>query len=123
MQILVYIIVAAAGAFLGFLAAACLWAGKARKRARKAGKKSRGKMEFSKLVLLLVMSTYFVGVVIGVKVTLIDFSQLGVLLTFIGAPTATAIVFYAWKAKAENIVKIKKANPDVIENPADIANL
>lgn len=123
MQILIYVIVAAAGAFLGFLAAACFWAGNVRKRARKAGKKDRGKMEFSKVILLLVMATYFVGVVIGVKVTLIDFTQLGVLLTFIGAPTATAIVFYAWKAKAENIVKIKKANPDVIENPADIANL
>lgn len=120
MQVAIYAIVAAAGAFLGFLAAAILWAN-TKKRRRPAAK--RFNLEFSKLVLLLVMATYFVGVVIGVKVTLIDFSQLGVLLTFIGAPTATAIVFYAWKAKAENIVKIKKANPDVIENHADIANV
>lgn len=73
--------------------------------------KAPRKLEFSKIVLALVLLTYFVGVFIGVKVSLIDISQLGVLLAYIGTPTAAAIGFYCWKAKAENIVKIKKDNP------------
>lgn len=121
MQAILYIVAVVAGACLGLLAAAALFSSRKRRGRRVAGK--RRKLEFSKLVLLLVMLTYFVGVVVGVKVVLIDFTQLGVLLAFIGTPTATAIVFYAWKAKAENIVKIKKSNPDVVENPVDIGNV
>lgn len=74
--------------------------------------KAPRKLEFSKIVLALVLLTYFVGVFIGVKISLIDISQLGVLLAYIGTPTAAAIGFYCWKAKAENIVKIKKENPE-----------
>jgi hypothetical protein len=29
--------------------------------------------------------------------------------TYIGGPTATAIGFYAWKSKAENLLKISKS--------------
>ena len=122
MQAILYLVAVVAGACLGLLAAAALFSGRKR-RGRRVAAKRRHKLEFSKLVLLLVMLTYFVGVVVGVKVVLIDFTQLGVLLAFIGTPTATAIVFYAWKAKAENIVKIKKSNPDVVENPVDIGNV
>jgi len=32
----------------------------------------------------------------------------GALLTFVAAPTAVAIGFYAWKAKAENAIKLAK---------------
>ncbi len=74
--------------------------------------KSPRKLEFSKIVLVCVLITYFVGVFIGVKISLIDITQLGVLLAYIGTPTAAAIGFYCWKAKAENIVKIKKDNPE-----------
>lgn len=124
MGIVVYIAVAAAGALFGFLAAALFYRlTVGGRRGSRAEKKKRHRLEFSKLVLLLVMATYFVGVGIGVKIVLIDFTQLGVLLTYIGAPTATAIVFYAWKAKAENLVKIKKANPEIVENPVDIGNV
>lgn len=80
--------------------------------AEKSEPKERRKIEFSKLILALVLMTYFVGVGVGVKVALIDMTQLGALLAFIGAPTAAAIGFYAWKAKAENIIKIKKNNPE-----------
>lgn len=79
--------------------------------------KSPRKLEFSKIVLVLVLLTYFVGVFIGVKVSLIDVSQLSALLAYIGTPTAAAIGFYCWKAKAENIVKIKKDNPRKHRNP------
>lgn len=82
------------------------------------------KLEFSKIVLALVLLTYFVGVVVGVKISLIDISQLGVLLAYIGTPTAAAIGFYCWKAKAENIVKIKKENPEETAGiPVDLNNI
>ncbi len=83
--------------------------------------KVRRKLEFSKIVLALILLTYFVGVFIGVKVSLIDISQLGVLLAYIGTPTAAAIGFYCWKAKAENIVKIKRDNPEETQGiPIDL---
>lgn len=82
------------------------------------------KPEFSKIVLVLVLLTYFVGVFIGVKISLIDISQLGVLLAYIGTPTAAAIGFYCWKAKAENLIKIKKDNPEETQGiPIDLNNI
>ena len=74
--------------------------------------KEKRRIEFSKFVLAFVLLTYFVGVGVGVKISLVDTSQLGVLLAFIGAPTAATIGFYTWKAKAENVIKIKKSNPE-----------
>lgn len=86
--------------------------------------KSPHKLEFSKIVLVLVLLTYFVGVFIGVKISLIDVSQLGALLAYIGTPTAAAIGFYCWKAKAENIVKIKKNNPEETKGiPIDLNSI
>ena len=38
--------------------------------------------------------------------------------------TATAIGFYSWKAKAENVVKIKQAHPEETEGmPVDLNNI
>lgn len=86
--------------------------------------KSPRRLEFSKIVLVLVLLTYFVGVFIGVKISLIDVSQLGALLAYIGTPTAAAIGFYCWKAKAENIVKIKKDNPEETKGiPIDLNSI
>ena len=87
-------------------------------------KKSTPQMEFSKAVLFAVLCTYFIGVFVGIKIVFIDVTQLGVLLTYIGTPTATAIAFYSWKAKAENMIKIKKANPEATEgNNVDLNNI
>lgn len=89
--------------------------------------KSKGtarKFEFSKLVLSAVLLTYFAGFGLGVWVVLIDPSQLGVLLAYAGSPAVTAIGFYAWKARAENVVKIKKAYPEETEGlPVDLNNI
>ena len=99
------------------------------RKARRAGTAKaeptiKRKFEFSKLILALVLLTYFTGVAVGVRVVLLDLSQLGVLLAFIGTPTAAAIGFYAWKAKAENIVKIKKENPEETAGiPIDVNNI
>ena len=67
-------------------------------------KKALKKAEFSKIVL--------------------DISQLGVLLAYIGTPTTVAIGFYAWKAKAENVVKIKREYSKETEGiPVDLNNV
>lgn len=122
MNILLLLAVAAVGGLLGFLAAALFYVYHARRRKSKKGA-ARKKVEFIKLVLMLVMATYFLGVAVGVKIVLAYPEQLGTLLTFIGAPTATVIIFYAWKAKAENVIKIKKKNPDLLDSVSEIGNL
>lgn len=100
-----------------------------RQRKRRAVPKAEAprkprKVEFVKIIVFVVLLTYFVGVYIGAKIVFIDFSQLGVLLAFIGTPTAAAIGFYCWKAKAENIIKIKKDNPEETEGiPVDVNNI
>ena len=91
-----------------------------------AGRKSRTaeRSSFQKLVLSAVLLTYFAGFVIGVRVVILDPSQLGVFLAYVGTPAATAIGFYSWKAKAENVVKIKQANPTATEGmPVDLNNI
>ena len=82
------------------------------------------RFEFSKLILLFVMLLYFVTVGVGIKLSFIDYTQYSTLAMLVGAPTATAIGFYAWKAKAENIVKIKKENPqETVEVNIDPSNI
>jgi hypothetical protein len=101
-------IVIAATVFLG-----AVWVVGARRRKQAQRLEgARRKVEFSKLMLACVLFTYFVGVGVGVKIALVDVSQLGVLLAFIGTPTAASIGFYVWKAKAENIIKIRQAYPE-----------
>jgi hypothetical protein len=94
------LIVGAVIAAIGIAAAVRAEAARARKR-RKTGEKEqpeqrKRKIEFSKLILALVLLPYFYGVHIGARAVLIDVSQVVVFLGFIAAPTATAIGFYAW---------------------------
>ena len=51
------------------------------KKLQDGSKKKLPKPNFTKLVLVAVLFTYFVGLYIGIKVTLIDYSQFGVLAT------------------------------------------
>ena len=54
----------------------------------------------------------------------IDYTQYSTLAMLVGAPTATAIGFYAWKAKAENVIKIKNENPEATKDvPIDLNNI
>lgn len=72
------------------------------KRNRK--KNTNKKLSFSKLILTLVMISYFIMLGIGIYVVVkMDTSQLYALLTFVGAPVAVAIGFYYEKAKKENM--------------------
>ena len=113
------------GILLGFLIF-CIFFGIANKRRwfkRKDGKK-KAKPNFTKAVLVAVLFTYFIGLAIGIKVTLADFSQFGVLATYIAAPTTTVIALYCWKAKAENLVKIKQGYPEETKDiPVDLNNI
>lgn len=64
--------------------------------------------EFSKVVLGAVMGLYFVTAVYAAVIVWNAPEHLPEYLTYIGAPTATAIGFYAWKAKNENVIKVAK---------------
>ena len=71
-------------------------------------KRKRRGIEFSKIVLAAVTGLYIVTVIIGICVIVPNPEHVGELFAFVGAPTSVAIGFYAWKAKAENIMKIDK---------------
>lgn len=85
----------------------------------------RPKIEFSKIILALVIFSYFVGLAFGMYV-IFEMIKVGNfvyiatalcgLFTYIGAPVSAAIGFYSNKAKAENVEKIKKSEPNKIEN-------
>ncbi|MCQ4936727.1 MULTISPECIES: hypothetical protein [Anaerotignum] len=121
-----YLISVAAG-FVAGIAGVCLVEMIRKSRRRRKKREQNGekeKFEFSKLILLAVLATYFWGLSVGTKIVFMDFTQLGVWLAYIGTPTTIAIGFYAWKAKAENIVKIKQANPTETEGvPIDLNNI
>lgn len=88
------------------------------------GAKKLPRPNFTKAVLVAVLCTYFVGLYVGIRVTLTDYSQFGVLATYIAAPTTTVIALYCWKAKAENIIKIKQGHPKETEGvPVDLNNI
>ena len=82
--------------------------------------KNRNKKEFSKVVLSLVMATYFIGLffaIYAVNKILMDYPDSAIqaliaLFGYIGAPISVSIAFYSWKAKHENTMKIKCANED-----------
>lgn len=65
------------------------------------------KIEFSKIILAIVMFLYCVTAVAGLFLSFANPEISGEFFTFIGAPTAIAIGFYAWKAKSENVIKMK----------------
>lgn len=62
---------------------------------------------YTKILVAAVMGTYFFGVIYGAVLIFLCRDHLGEYLSFIGVPTATAIGFYCWKAKAENMVKMR----------------
>ncbi|MDD3488736.1 MAG: hypothetical protein PHR62_02490 [Paludibacter sp.] len=92
---------------------------------RKRAKRKKLKLpNFTKLILAVVLFTYFIGLYIGVKIVLLDYSQFGVLATYIATPTTTIIALYCWKAKAENMVKIKQGYPEETKDIAvDLNNI
>lgn len=114
---MIYLFSVAAGLVGGF-AAVLLLSGRRPPPDEERASRTARKTECSKLVLWAVLCTYFAGFGVGVWAVVLDASQLGVFLAYVGTPTATVIGFYSWKAKAENVVKIKKANQEETEGMA-----
>lgn len=91
---------------------------------------SKEKPSFTKSIMTIVMLLYFLGAIMGgvlvILAALIDVNLGGTIDTamfiayaaYIGGPTATAIGFYAWKSKAENILKIQNTNT-LVQKEAD----
>ena len=66
---------------------------------------------YTKILVAAVMATYFFGFAAGGVLVFLHPEFLGEWLTYIGVPTATAIGFYCWKAKAENVLKMRSEAP------------
>ena len=78
----------------------------------------------TKVLLFSILLTYYIAFAVGVWVVIFkDVYQLGTLLTFTGGVTAAAVAFYCWKAKAENLLKIKAGNPDLCGSLSDFAGM
>lgn len=79
---------------------------------------------YTKILIAAVMLTYFIGFGFGVYGVIVDINQLSAFLTYIGVPTSTAIAFYAWKAKCENVIKIRKGlNKEALKLQQQLARL
>lgn len=140
--VFMYIIIGAAAFIIGVVTTilyVCLAvkANNARRRKKRkapAENKEDGKhkVEFVKIIVFFILLTYFVGLGFGiyaVKKILLDYPEWAIqaliaLFGYIGTPTAAAIGFYCWKAKAENIIKIKKNYLEETEGiPVDLNNI
>lgn len=98
-----------------------------RSRRRRAMEKKRHpekKLQATKIIVFSIMVTYYAAFVLGVWVVICkDFYQLATLLTFVGGVSVIAVAFYCWKSKAENLLKIRKEEPELGGSLSDIANL
>ena len=78
----------------------------------------------TKIIIFSILATYYIAFAVGVWVVVTkDFYQLSVLLTFVGGVTAAAVAFYCWKAKAENLLKIKAAYPELSGTLSDFSSM
>lgn len=76
---------------------------------------------FTKSIMSVIVFLYFIGALVGTALVILaaiqdmrlnmqlDSGMFIAYAAYIGGPTATAIVFYAWKSKAENVLKIGKS--------------
>jgi O-antigen/teichoic acid export membrane protein len=71
-------------------------------------------IEYSKLLVSLITITYFIGLVIGGYVVVKSAEELSTYLAYIGGVVAITIPFYVWKAKSENVIKLKANYPETI---------
>lgn len=84
-------------------------------------KTEENKTTFTKSIMSIVVFLYFVGSLIGTVLVIlaaiidiklnthIDTAMFVAYAAYLGTPTAIAIGFYAWKSKAENVLKISKS--------------
>lgn len=98
---------------------------KAIKKRRKAARADPDdKITTTKVVLFSILFTYYAAFMLAVYVVIFcNTDALSDLLTFVGGATVFAVAFYCWKAKAENLEKIKKRSPDMESSLSDFANM
>jgi len=92
-------------------------------------KQEKEPLTFTKTIMCVVVLLYFIGALLGsilvvfaaiIDIRLgssIDNQMFVAYAAYLGGPTATAIGFYAWKSKCENLLKIKYGN----EGPKNFA--
>ena len=97
---------------------------KIRQRKTEDQKNPDKKITTTKLVLFSILFTYYAAFVVAMYVVIFrDVSELSNLLTFVGGATVFAVAFYCWKAKAENLEKIKNRSPEMESSLSDFANM
>lgn len=97
---------------------------KRQKRREEAREHPEKKFGATKVIIFSILITYYIAFAIAVWVVVTkDIYQLSVLLTFVGGVTAFAVAFYCWKAKAENLLKIKAANPELMGTLTDFSSM
>jgi len=84
---------------------------------------------FTKMTMMLIYILFIIGALIGAVLVFASMTwdmHLGLQINtgmftayaaYLGTPTAVAIGFYAWKSKAENLLKIKAQNTDKEADP------
>lgn len=78
------------------------------------GDEKKKSVEYSKLLVSLITITYFIGLVIGGYAVIKSTEELSTYLAYIGGVVAITIPFYVWKAKSENVIKLKANYPENI---------
>ena len=97
---------------------------KLRQRKAETQKNPDKKITTTKVVLFSILFTYYAAFVLAMYVVIFrDVSELPNLLTFVGGATVFAVAFYCWKAKAENLEKIKNRSPEMESSLSDFSNL
>ena len=100
---------------------------KSRKRRHRGRQRAHGasdkRITTTKVALLAVMLTYIIAFAVAVYMVLCRDAPLSDLLTYTGAVAGVAVAFYCWKAKAENLEKIKKSFPDLSGSLSDFTNM
>ena len=84
----------------------------------KVVQKEDTKNTFSKSIMGIILFLYLIGALLGTGLvifaaivnakqgTALDSAMFIAYAAYVGGPTATSIGFYAWKSKAENVMKI-----------------
>lgn len=81
-------------------------------------KKKKSKMfeSYSKIIETIFLLVYLLGVAAGIYAVIVEASTIEYLLIYIGASASISTGFYFWKAKAENMIKLKQLYPDVYDD-------
>lgn len=95
-----------------------------RKRKQELEKHPERKVQATKVIVFSIMLTYHLAFILGAWVVIFkDIYQITTLLTYTGGVCIFAVAFYCWKSKAENLLKIKKNNPDLVASLNDFSSM